>query len=144
MIRVTRRYRFSASHRLHAPSLSEAENARIYGKCNHPHGHGHDYVLEVSVRGAVDARTGLAAPVAPLDELVRERVLRDFEHRNLNLDVPEFGGGLVPTSENLAVVVERRLRAAWPASWPALEKVRIRETDRNIFDVVGEGRHEEQ
>ncbi|MDX2150750.1 MAG: 6-carboxytetrahydropterin synthase [Bryobacteraceae bacterium] len=144
MIRLTRRYRFSASHRLHAPTLAEGENAALYGKCNNPYGHGHDYVLEVSVRGPVDQRTGLSAPVAALDEYVSRRVLRDFSQRNLNLDLPEFAGDLVPTSENVALVIENRLRASWPQAWPDLEKVRIRETPRNIFDVVTKQPNEEQ
>ena len=138
MIRVTRRYRFSASHRLHAPGLSEQENRDLYGKCNHPFGHGHDYELEVSVRGPVDARSGQAADIRRLDRLVGEQVLADFDHRNLNQEVDAFRL-VVPTSENLGVEVCRRLKRNWaavfPGSWPKLEKIRIHETGRNIFEV---------
>ena len=95
MIRLTRRYRFSASHRLHADGISEAENRALYGKCNNPHGHGHDYVLDVSLRGRVDGETGRVADVAALDRLVRERVLEAFDQRNLNAEVAAFADGAV-------------------------------------------------
>ncbi len=137
MIRLTRRYRFSASHRLHSRYLSDERNREVYGKCNNPFGHGHDYILEVSVRGPVDAETGMLIRVEDLDAVVRNEVLRDFHMRNLNLDVPEFRN-MVPTSENVAVVVRRRLERVWSGvfgPWPALEKVRIQETPRNIFEV---------
>jgi len=135
MITLTRRYEFPASHRLYSKQLSDADNDRIYGKCNNPYGHGHNYVVDVSVRGPVDARTGLAVNLAELDRYVRERVVEPFGHRNLNEDVDDFNA-LVPTTENLGVVVERRLREAWPWSEPRLEKIRIAETDRNIFEIV--------
>lgn len=138
MIRLTRRYRFAASHRLHAPSLSEERNREVYGKCNNPHGHGHDYVLEVSVRGPVDPETGMVVRVDALDALVQREVLTGFHMRNINMDVPEFAS-LVATSENVASVVQARLQNAWerafPAPWPVLEKVRIQETARNILEV---------
>ena len=139
MFRVTRRYEFAASHRLHTPRLSEEENRRIYGKCNHPYGHGHNYVLEVSARGPVDERTGTVASVPLLDALVDREVLAAFAHRNLNREVAEFGGEVVPTSENLGVEICRRLKHHWheafPEEWPKLEKVRIAETGRNIFEI---------
>ena len=138
MIRLTRRYRFSASHRLHARGLSEAENRELYGKCNNPYGHGHDYLLEVGVRGPVEERSGRVADVAALDRLVGGEVIRAFDHRDLNQDVPEFAS-VVPTTENLALEVERRLRrnwsAAFPGEWPRLDRIRIRETKRNIFEI---------
>lgn len=138
MIRVTRRYGFSASHRLHADGLSEDENYRLYGKCNNPFGHGHNYVLEVSVRGPVDQRSGRAVDPAALDRLVRERVLAAVDHKNLNEQIEEFRH-LVPTTENLGLLIHQRLRQAWsqmfPGPWPQLEKVRIAETERNIFEV---------
>jgi 6-pyruvoyltetrahydropterin/6-carboxytetrahydropterin synthase len=138
MIRVTRRYRFSASHRLHAPALSEAENRELYGKCNNPFGHGHDYELDVSVRGPLDASTGHAMDVRALDALVRREVVEPFDHANLNEDVAAFGAA-VPTSENLGGEVVRRLKQNWrsvfPGEWPKLEKVRIAETARNGFEV---------
>jgi 6-pyruvoyltetrahydropterin/6-carboxytetrahydropterin synthase len=118
--------------------LSAERNRQIYGKCNNPYGHGHDYILEVSVLGPVDQETGMAVRVAALDGLVREQVLESFHMRNLNLDVPEFAD-VVPTSENVALVVQSRLQVAWnrwfDSSWPVLEKVRIQETPRNTFEV---------
>ena len=138
MIRVTRRYEFSASHRLHAAGLTEEENYRLYGKCNNPFGHGHNYVLEVSVRGPVDACSGRAVDPAALDRLVRERVLAAVDHKNLNEQIEEFSR-IVPTTENLGLLIHRRLKQAWPqifpGPWPQLEKVRIAETERNIFEV---------
>ena len=138
MIRVTRRYEFSASHRLHAAGLSDEENWRLYGKCNNPFGHGHNYVLEVSVRGPVDARSGRAVDPAALDRLVGERVLQAFDHKNLNEQIEAFDR-IVPTTENLGLLIHARLKQAWPGAfpgpWPQLEKVRIAETERNIFEV---------
>jgi 6-pyruvoyltetrahydropterin/6-carboxytetrahydropterin synthase len=138
MIRVTRRYEFSASHRLHAGSLTEEENRRLYGKCNNPFGHGHNYVLEVSVRGPVDSRSGRAVDPAALDSLVSERVIQALDHKNLNQQIEAFDR-IVPTTENLGLLIHDRLKQAWPAvfpgPWPQLEKVRIAETERNIFEV---------
>ncbi len=138
MFRVTRRYGFAASHRLDTPQLSAEENRLLYGKCNNPFGHGHNYVVEVSARGPADARTGLAVDLEALDSLVRAQVLAPFDHRNLNEDVNSFQG-LPPTSENLLVEICRRLKCNWsaafPGEWPKLEKVRISETPRNIFEM---------
>lgn len=134
---MTRRYRFSASHRLHSPVLSEAENESLYGKCNNPFGHGHDYVLEVTVAGEVDERTGLLCPLAALDRLVEAKVLNSFSHRNVNRDVPQFAQ-LVPTTENIASVALDLLRADWGTylgSRVKLHRVHIQETDRNGFEV---------
>lgn len=133
MIALTRRYHFSASHRLHAASLSDGENREIFGKCNNPYGHGHNYVIEVTVKGPLD-RFGRAADIAGLDGVVERNVVRPFDHRNLNTEAPEFAD-LVPTTENLAAVAEQRLRAAWPESLPALYRVRIFETRNNIFEI---------
>jgi 6-pyruvoyltetrahydropterin/6-carboxytetrahydropterin synthase len=137
MIKLTRRYRFSASHRLHAPSLAENENQQIYGKCNNPFGHGHDYVVDVVVRGEVDGETGRVVDLQRLDALVRREVVDPFEHKNLNLDIPEFRD-MVPTSENVAVAVAQRLRKAWDGEFgpaPSLDLIRIHETRRNIFEI---------
>lgn len=130
---LTRRYRFSAAHRLHSPSLSEAANRDVFGKCNNPHGHGHDYVLEVTVAGAPDAR-GRLVPLGALDELVRSRILARYDHRNLNTDIPELAGK-VPTTEVVAETIEEELRRSWPAHFPALARIGIWETDRNIFET---------
>lgn len=134
MIRVTRRYRFSASHRLHAAGLTEDANRELYGKCNNPHGHGHNYAVEVSVRGPVDPESGKAADIEALDALVRRAVLEPFDHRDLNTEVPEFAH-TVPTTENLAVEIRRRLLSNWPEAFPKLERIRIDETKRNRFEL---------
>jgi len=138
VFRVTRRYAFAASHRLHSPELSEEENRRVYGKCNRPYGHGHNYEVEVSADGPADAATGQALDVPRLDQLVRDQVLEPFGYRNLNADVDAFRA-VAPTSENLGVEICRRLKRNWntvfPGEWPRLEKVRIAETPRNIFEI---------
>ena len=138
MFIVTRRYGFAASHRLHSVALSEEANQQLYGKCNNPFGHGHNYVVEVSVRGPLDAATGRTVDIGLLDELVRRQVIAPFDHRNLNVEVAEFGA-VVPTSENLGYEICRRLKRNWkevfPGEWPKLEKIRIGETPRNIFEV---------
>jgi 6-pyruvoyltetrahydropterin/6-carboxytetrahydropterin synthase len=138
LIGITRRYRFAASHRLHTPRLTEEENHELYGKCNNPYGHGHNYEVEVSVAGPVDPATGRAVDIARLDAFVKAEVLDVFDRRNLNVEIPQFVD-VVPTSENLALELDRRLRAQWhvnfPGSWPRLEKIRIAETERNIFEV---------
>ena len=108
-----RRYTISASHRLHADALSAEENRATYGKCNNPHGHGHNYVLEVLVGGEVDAETGMVVNLAALDAVVRVRVIERFDHVNLNLD-PLFVNR-VPTTENLSRAVFGLLKGALPA-----------------------------
>jgi len=117
--------------------LSEEENTRLYGKCNNPFGHGHNYVLEVTAEGPVDPRTGLLLLPFELDSLVRERVLRLFEDRNINLDVPQFRN-LVPTTENIAQVIAELVGEAWKThvSGPSrLSRVHVQETDRNGFEI---------
>jgi 6-pyruvoyltetrahydropterin/6-carboxytetrahydropterin synthase len=133
-VHLTRKYSFSASHRLHSGRLSEEANQELYGKCNHPFGHGHNYEVEITVSGEVDERTGRVADVDELDRLVQGNIIGPFQHRNLNEEVEEFRE-LVPTTENLSVIIERRLRAVWPNRQPALERVRIFETARNIFEI---------
>ena len=138
MFRVTRRYRFAASHRLHAAQLGDEQNRKLYGKCNNPYGHGHNYEVEISALGPLDAATGSAVDIAALDRLVARQILEPFDHRNLNAEVAEFARA-VPTSENLAAEICRRLKhnwgAAFPGEWPRLDKVRIAETERNIFEI---------
>lgn len=131
---VTRRYRFSAAHRLHSPHLSEAENRETFRDCNNPNGHGHDYALEVTVQGEVDPATGLAAHHAHLDRAVREGVVERFNYRNLNDDVPEFAHA-VTTSENIVKtiwdILEKRLGEG------VLYRVRLVETRDNAFEYYG-------
>jgi 6-pyruvoyltetrahydropterin/6-carboxytetrahydropterin synthase len=129
---LTRRYRFSASHRLHSNQLSDDENWRVYGKCNNDYGHGHNYHLEVTVAGPVDAVTGMVVNPADLDRVVAQEVLDPFDHTNLNLDLPCFRE-LVPTSENLLLEIAGRLAARW-AGPSRLIKVRLQETGKNFFE----------
>jgi 6-pyruvoyltetrahydropterin/6-carboxytetrahydropterin synthase len=135
---VTRRYRFSASHRLHSAALSKEQNASLYGKCNNPYGHGHDYVLEVTCTGEPDPISGVIIPIGALDRLIEARVLRVFASRNINQDVAEFAT-LVPTTENIVIVIGRILGQHWMELLkPAvkLARVHVQETDRNGFEVV--------
>jgi 6-pyruvoyltetrahydropterin/6-carboxytetrahydropterin synthase len=137
-MRVTRRYRFAASHRLHSTAFSEEQNRELYGKCSNPYGHGHDYVLDVTAVGPVNAATGLVVHVPTLDRLVSEQVLRDFDHRYLNADVGEFKT-MIPTSENIIRAIENRLAERWrdtfPGEWPRLQGIGLRETKRNVFEL---------
>lgn len=139
MIEVTRKYRFSASHRLHSDVFSEEENSNLFGKCNNPYGHGHDYELFVTAQGPLDARTGQVCSPVLLDSLVERRIVKMYGHCYMNVDVPEFAT-TVPTTENVATAIAARLREHWaeafPTGEPRLSRIRIRETDRNIFELV--------
>jgi len=129
-----RRYRFAASHRLHSEKLSEEENQRIYGKCNNPYGHGHNYVVEVRVSGPVDEGTGMIVNLADLDKFVEREVIEAFDHKSLNEDVEAFRA-TVPTTENLCKEIYERLKG-FPLA--KLERVRIEETSNNTFEYAGE------
>jgi len=133
-IELGRRYRFSASHRLHSSKLSEEENRRVYGKCNNPHGHGHNYVVEVSVSGTVDPATGMIANLADLDSFVEREVIEPFDHKSLNEDVAAFREN-VPTTENVCKEIFERLKHFPKAK---LERVRVEETGNNTFEYAGE------
>ncbi len=132
MVSLTRTYEFAASHRLHSPLLSEAENIFLYGKCNNLAGHGHNYVLEVTVRGIPDARTGMIVDLTKLDEIVERTVVNRYDHKNLDIDIAEFMGR-VTTSEVVSQEIFNRLVGAVPAE---LERVRLWETARNMFEVT--------
>ena len=134
-IELGRRYRFAASHRLHSSQMSDAENARIYGKCNNPCGHGHNYTVEISVSGAVDPATGMITNLADLDSFVQREVIEPFDHRSLNDEVEAFRAE-VPTTENLCIEIYRRMRGFPHAK---LERVRVEETSNNSFEYAGEG-----
>jgi 6-pyruvoyltetrahydropterin/6-carboxytetrahydropterin synthase len=138
VIRLTRRYGFSASHRLHTPALTDRQNAELYGKCNNPRGHGHNYVLEVSVRGPLDESSGRVVNVAALDGLVEARVLSRVRHRDLNTEAAGLAG-TVPTTESLALGIRDALLEGWrvvfPSGVPGLDRVRVHETRKNIFEV---------
>lgn len=130
-----RRYTISASHRLHTTALTDEENRAAYGKCNNPHGHGHNYVLEVLVGGPVDAETGMVVDLVALDGAVSERILDRFDHANLNLD-PLFADR-VPTTENFCTAIFDLLRDALPGG--ELRHVRVEETENNFFECSARG-----
>ncbi|MBI5137757.1 MAG: 6-carboxytetrahydropterin synthase [Nitrospirae bacterium] len=131
---ITRRYTFSAAHRLHSPHLSDTDNARLFQGCNNPNGHGHNYTLEVTVAGGVDPQTGLAADHAALDKAVREAVVDRYHYRNLNDDLPEFAGQ-VTTSENIVRIVWDLL--AKKLGTGTLHRVMLGETRDNYFEYYG-------
>jgi 6-pyruvoyltetrahydropterin/6-carboxytetrahydropterin synthase len=132
-LEVGRRYHFAASHRLHTGKLSEEENSRVFGKCNNPYGHGHNYTVEVRFSGAVDPATGMIANLADLDAFVNRRVIEPFDHRSLQDEVPAFREA-VPTTENLCIEIFQRLKS-FPVA--RLESVRVEETSNNSFEYAG-------
>jgi 6-pyruvoyltetrahydropterin/6-carboxytetrahydropterin synthase len=132
-IELGRRYRFAASHRLHSDALSAEENARVYGKCNNPYGHGHNYVVEISVSGTPDPATGMIVNLADLDGFVEREVIEAFDHKSLNEDVAAFRGK-VPTAENVCREIYQRLKHFPKAK---LERVRVEETSNNAFEYAG-------
>jgi 6-pyruvoyltetrahydropterin/6-carboxytetrahydropterin synthase len=133
-VALGRRYRFSASHRLHSQKLSEEENRRVYGKCNNPYGHGHNYVVEINVSGTVDPATGMIVNLTDLDSFVGREVIEAFDHKSLNEDVEAFSK-LVPTTENVSKEIYERLKH-FPLA--KLERVRVEETSNNSFEYAGE------
>jgi 6-pyruvoyltetrahydropterin/6-carboxytetrahydropterin synthase len=135
-IALGRRYRFAASHHLHSRQLSEQENSRIYGKCNNPHGHGHNYALEVTVSGPVDPQTGMVCNLVDLDSFIEREVLAQLDLENLNT-LPEFSD-TVPTTENLCIEIFEILQRGFRHAH--LEKVRIEETMLNSFEYAGSNR----
>jgi 6-pyruvoyltetrahydropterin/6-carboxytetrahydropterin synthase len=130
---LTRRYMFSASHRLHSDQLSAEENLAIYGKCNNPYGHGHNYMVEVTVSGPVDEQTGMVCNLVDLDGFVQDRVLERYDHQNLNL-LSEFATE-VPTTENLSIAIYEIVKRGFHKAH--LEKIRIEETMMNSFEYSG-------
>ena len=130
---LTRRYMFSASHRLHNEAMSPEENQSTYGKCNNPHGHGHNYALEVTVSGPVDERTGMICNLVDLDNFVARDILERFDHQNLNT-LAEFTGE-VPTTENLCASIYEIVQEGFRHA--RLEKVRLEETMMNSFEYAG-------
>lgn len=128
---LTRTYEFAASHRLHNPALPQSENDELYGKCNNPAGHGHNYLLEVTVQGNPDEKTGFLCDLGALDREVEELVVGRYDHKNLNEDLPEFRDRIT-TSEVVVQEIWDRLEGRLPA---ILSRVRLHETARNIFEV---------
>jgi 6-pyruvoyltetrahydropterin/6-carboxytetrahydropterin synthase len=134
IVSVTRRLRFNAAHRVHNPALSDAENAALFGKCNNPNWHGHNYVLEVTVEGEVDPVSGYVIDLGVLRAAVEREVIDRLDHRNLNLDV-DFLQGINPTSENLVIAIWRVLQ---PLVRPGrLARLRLWETENNHVEYDG-------
>jgi 6-pyruvoyltetrahydropterin/6-carboxytetrahydropterin synthase len=134
-VTVTRRLLFNAAHRVYNPALSDEENQHIFGKCNNPNWHGHNYTLDVSVRGTVDPRTGYVIDLGVLKRIAQEHVVDLIDHRNFNLDV-EFMKGVIPTSENIIVAMWNRLA---PAVSPGrLVKLVLWETNNNYVEYTGD------
>lgn len=131
---VARRVHFNAAHRLHNPAKSEAWNEATFGLCNSPNFHGHNYELEILVEGEIDPDTGYVIDIGRLKTIAEEKVLGRLDHRNLNLDVPWFRE-LLPSTENIAVVIWRELRPAIPE--PLLLRLRLWETPRNYVEYDG-------
>jgi 6-pyruvoyltetrahydropterin/6-carboxytetrahydropterin synthase len=146
MVYLTRRYRFSASHRLHNDALTAEENSRLYGKCDNAFGHGHNYMLEVTVSGPVDAATGMVLDLGIMDGAVQREVIDRFDLTNLNVDSERFRT-VVPTTENVCIEIFKLLKGTLNggAGWPAarLNRIRLEETNSNAFEYFGEGRQSE-
>jgi 6-pyruvoyltetrahydropterin/6-carboxytetrahydropterin synthase len=130
---LSRRYRMSASHRLHTELFSDEKNEAVYGKCNNPYGHGHNYTVEVMLSGEVDPVTGMVCNLGDLDGFVRREIVDRFDEKNLNLD--RSFASLVPTTENLCVEIYGIIRAGFRDA--KLEKIRVEETSNNYFEYAG-------
>ena len=134
-VTVTRRLKFNAAHRVHNPALSEEQNQTLFGKCNNPNWHGHNYTLDVSVKGGIDSTTGYVMDLSQLKAIVEREVVDLVDHRNLNLDVP-FMQGVIPTAENIIVAFWRALE---PVVTPArLVRLVLWETDNNYVEYAGD------
>jgi 6-pyruvoyltetrahydropterin/6-carboxytetrahydropterin synthase len=135
MVYLTRKAEFSASHYYHNPEFSPEENRRLFGKCNNPNGHGHNYTLEVTVKGEVDPRSGFVVDLKQLKEILNREVLDALDHRFLNKEVPEFATR-IPTTENIAISVWQRLKSRLERA--QLHRVRVYETPDLFVDYYGE------
>ncbi len=134
---LTRRYMFSASHRLHSDAMSDAENVATYGKCNNPHGHGHNYVLEVTIAGEPDPMTGMVLDLKELKAILQREIVDRMDHRSLNYEVPELAGQ-IPTCENIAAVIWKLL--APKITKGRLDRVRLYESPDLFADCTGDGK----
>jgi 6-pyruvoyltetrahydropterin/6-carboxytetrahydropterin synthase len=135
MVFLTRKAEFSASHYYHNPEFTHEENQRIFGKCNNPHGHGHNYTLEVTVKGQVDARSGFVVDLKELKDIMNREVIDALDHRFLNKEVPEFAEA-IPTTENLAISIWDRLKSKLKLA--ELHRIRVYETPDLFVDYYGE------
>jgi 6-pyruvoyltetrahydropterin/6-carboxytetrahydropterin synthase len=135
MVYLTRKAEFSASHHYHNPEFSAEENQRIFGKCNNPNGHGHNYTLEVTVKGAVDHKTGFVVDLKQLKDVMNREVIEALDHRYLNKEVPEFKDQ-IPTTENIAIAAWKRLEKKLTVA--KLHRIRVYETPELWADFYGE------
>lgn len=137
-MQLTRRVRFSAAHRYHRPGWSEERNREVFGPCANPHGHGHDYLLEVTVEGEVDPETGFSVDLGMLDAVLREEVVQPLDHQHLNYVVPEFApGGQIPTTENILLLLWRRIQPRLGAA--RLVRLRLHENPDFFVEFEGQG-----
>ncbi|XP_028821413.1 6-pyruvoyl tetrahydrobiopterin synthase [Denticeps clupeoides] len=132
---ITRLQSFSACHRLHSNHLSDEENRRVFGKCNNPNGHGHNYKVEVTVRGKIDRKTGMVMNLTDLKHYIEEAIMKPLDHKNLDKDVPYFAD-VVSTTENLAVFIWDSMAKLLPTN--LLYEIKVHETDKNIVVYRGE------
>ena len=132
---ITRKVHFNAAHRLHNPERSDAWNRKIFGKCNSPNFHGHNYVLKVTVAGEPDPETGYVIDLGELKQILHERIVDKVDHQNLNLDV-DFMEGVLPSTENFVVAIWNELEGALPAG--RLHRLQLYETERNMAEYMGE------
>jgi 6-pyruvoyltetrahydropterin/6-carboxytetrahydropterin synthase len=135
MIYITRRERFSAAHRLYKPELSDEENFKLYGLCSNPNWHGHNYVLEVVVKGDVNPETGYLIDLKDLKEIIRKNIIEKVDHKNLNLET-DFMEGIVPSAENIVIAIWKQLVDRIPQG--TLHSVKLYETENNYFEYKGE------
>ncbi|MBI1223156.1 MAG: 6-carboxytetrahydropterin synthase [Bacteroidetes bacterium] len=135
--RIGRKSHFNAAHRLHNPNWSDEQNHSFYGLCNSPNYHGHNYELHVKVKGEVDEESGYLMDLKDLKKIIREEVEEPFDHKNLNLDVPDFQT-LIPTAENIAAVIWRRIKKKLPTEKNLELTVLLYETERNYVEYTGE------
>ncbi|MBY0472611.1 6-carboxytetrahydropterin synthase [bacterium] len=132
---LIRKAHFSAAHRLYNPEMTESDNWGIYGPCTNANGHGHNYTLEVVIAGEPDPKTGILMNLAHLKEIVHDVVIKEMDHKNLNLDVPALRG-IIPTAENLSIVIWKMLKEKVPRG--LLHEIRLRETENNLSIYRGE------
>jgi len=137
MIYIKRRFHFSASHRVYNPSLSDEENYKVYGKCSNPNGHGHNYIMDVTLAGEIDPETGFVMDLTQLKKIVEEKIISKVDHRNLNIDV-DFMKGVLPSTENVAVKFWQQIVGEINNSSRKLYSVKIRETVNNSVEYKGE------
>ena len=137
MLYITRKVTFSAAHRLHNPELSDDENKNIYGECNNPNGHGHNYTLEVTVKGKIPKKTGMIIDLKDLKKIITENIIEKVDHKFLNYDVP-FMQNIIPTAENLVVEFWKILKEVLLENNTDLYELKLYETDNNIVIYRGD------